>query len=107
LLLPFSTFSTSIGYHVLGSIMPERCWGYLTLIIGLVLLIGNLFNNYNFRKHSLLASFFIWVIVFTSLFIANPYTTGSLAYLGYALLSKWLHKEVTKQYKSDLRRIEL
>jgi hypothetical protein len=97
LLLPFDTFSTSIGYHILGSIMPENCWGYLTILSGLALLLGNLIHNYTLRKYSLLLSCLVWSVVFTSLFIANKASTGTIAYLGYALLSEWLFSEVNKQ----------
>jgi hypothetical protein len=97
LLLPFQTFESSGAFKVMESIMPENCWGYVTLILGLILLTGNLLNNYTLRKYSLLLSCLVWVVVFSSLFLANKSSTGTIAYLGYALLSKWLFSEVVKQ----------
>lgn len=87
LLMPWSTFSTSISYRALAQIMPEWAWGALLTWVGITKIGAYLLNHRRVRMAATLGAVMIWTFLSVVFGAANPYGTGIVVYPVLAFVS--------------------
>lgn len=85
LLLPGSSFGTTKTFAIMAEIAPEEVWGLFPFI--LIIFYFSFRQKLFVRKITLISLTMFWLLVAGSTFIANPLSTATASYVGFALLT--------------------
>lgn len=88
LLLPWDTFASASGYRFMSSLLPERTWGILFTIVGLLQSLAMCGNVHVFRYPAAVFSMVLWVAVSVMFYAANPIAHAPVLY-GILAASQW------------------
>ena len=90
LALPWSTFSTGVGYHLFAALMPEELWAVAFAIVAAIGVIGLWSKNRNVWTLSAMVLSTAHGTVALLIMLGNPIAVGSGTYLILAALGYYL-----------------
>lgn len=88
LLLPWNTFESVASYAFMSTLLPERTWGVLFLVVGGLQSLAMCGNVHLFRYPAAVFSMVLWVSVSLMFFASNPGAYGPILY-GLLAASQW------------------
>lgn len=86
LLMPWSTFASSITFRMMGTLAPEWVWGGVILAGGLGLFTALLLDNIQWRLRILRGLAFLWLVVAMAMAVANLRSIAAISYIFFGLI---------------------
>lgn len=90
LMLPWSTFTSAIGYQAMSALAPEAAWGGLLLWVGFTQVGSYLLNHWRVRIASSLGAVMLWAFLGVLFGLSNPQGTGIVVYPFLAATTAWV-----------------
>lgn len=90
LFVPMDTFSSSVAYKAMSSIASEGVWSAIFFVIGVVCLIGVLFEHYHLRQVGFIVATGLWSFIASMFAISYIATTSTGIYFIVASLTAYV-----------------
>lgn len=79
LLLPIDTFASTPSFRTMAT-FPEWAWGFCLALLGILQFMGATYDQARIRQAAAFGLIALWGFVAISLLLANPASTGPIAY---------------------------
>lgn len=94
LLLPLSTFGTSVSFQTL-SIFPEWAWGMVLVLLGAIHLMALQSGKHGPRRWTARMGAFVWMSISATFWIANPASLGAVIFFFAGVAQGWASTRLT------------
>lgn len=99
---PFwDVFGTAALFGFMQSLAPEIFWGCLAMTCGVVIIAGAVKRRYRPLTLGASTAFFHWFMIAIFYFLGDPFNTGAITSLVFALYSAFLHLNLRVNFNED------
>lgn len=97
----WEVFNQAQLYHVLATVAPEWFWGGIAVTCGLFILYGALKPTYGPLVRGSSVAFWHWFMITIFYFMGDPFNTGGITALAFALYSAFVYLNIRVNFKND------